>query len=106
MGKVTGKVTLDGQPTKDLQVSFNPKDANLGTTAVGYTKEDGAYELRYPGDKTGAPVGEYSVSIVPAEIDDINAVRPVIPPKYNSATELSRTVVKGDNEFNFELTTK
>ncbi|MFW6171395.1 MAG: hypothetical protein ACODAD_12960 [Planctomycetota bacterium] len=102
MGQVSGTVTLDGEPAPSLEVSFEPKDPSLGTTAMGYTQDDGSYQLHYPGSQTGAPVGEYSVSISPAETD-AQTPPPSIPPKYNTETELSFTVEPGENTANFDL---
>lgn len=103
MGTVTGTVTLDGSPAANLEVSFDPKAAGSGTTAIGYTDASGAYKLSYAGGKTGAPLGEYNVSIVAAEMDDADAPPVSIPARYNSNTELSFTVAAGDNTADFPL---
>lgn len=106
MGEVTGTVTLDGQPVANLEVNFEPIDASLGTTATGYTQAAGEYELFYPGGKKGAPVGEYTVRIVSAELDE-EAGPPIrIPAKYNAESDLIRVVETGDNSFDFELTSR
>jgi hypothetical protein len=106
MGEVTGKVTLDGMPVKGLEVNFEPKDPTLGTTAIGYTQADGTYKLHYPGDQQGAPVGDYKVKILGGEPNEETGVRVTIPPKYNSQTELSKTVGAGENKIDFELTSR
>lgn len=104
MAAVTGTVTIDGQPAKGLEVSFNPKDPSLGTTAMGYTDASGNYSLSYPGGKTGAPVGEYSVAIVAAELDEEEGAKPVsIPAAYNTETTLAATVQSGENKIDFDL---
>jgi hypothetical protein len=77
----------------------------LGTSAVGFTKEDGTYELLYPGDKQGAPVGEYTVSITWIETDEEGPQPPPIPAQYNQETTLSASVESGANTFDFNLTT-
>lgn len=106
MGQVSGKVTLDSQPIKGLEVSFSPQDAKLGTTAIGYTQTDGTYTLYYPGDEQGAPAGEYIVSITGGEGGEEAGPPIQIPAKYNSASELRRTVKPGANTINFELTSQ
>ncbi len=106
MGQVTGKVTLDTKPIKGLEVNFSPQDAKLGTTATGYTQADGTYTLYYPGSEEGAPAGDYTVSIVGGETSEEAGPPVQIPAKYNSATELRRTVKPGKNEINFELTSQ
>lgn len=103
MGTVSGTVTMDGEPAANLEVSFNPKEAGSGTTAIGYTDASGTYHLSYPGGKTGAPVGDYGVSIVPAETDGEGGSPISVPACYNTATTLSYTVNAGENTANFEL---
>ena len=106
MGQVTGKVTLDNQPIQGLEVNFSPQDAKLGTTAIGYTQADGTYTLYYPGSEEGAPAGDYIVSIAPGEGGEEGGPQVQIPAKYNSATELRRTVKPGTNKIDFELTSQ
>lgn len=112
LSEVTGTVTFDGHPVAGLQVEFEPKDPNTGTTAIGYTQADGTYKLHYPGDKTGAPAGEYTVKITGSEVtgegDGDEPRKPVrVAAKYNSKSELTAVVKSGeDNVFNFEVTSK
>ncbi len=107
LNEVTGKVTLDGKAVPGLEVRFEPKDPSIGTTAIGYTQADGTYKLHYPGDKTGSPAGEYTVSISGGEGGGVDGAPPVrVAPKYNSETELSATVNPGPNTINFEVTSK
>ncbi len=106
MGEVTGKVTFYSQPIQGLEVNFSPQDASLGTNAIGYTQADGTYTLYYPGSEKGAPAGDYVVSIAPGEGGEEGGPQVQIPAKYNSASELHRTVKPGTNELNFELTSQ
>ncbi|HTN76803.1 MAG TPA: carboxypeptidase regulatory-like domain-containing protein [Pirellulaceae bacterium] len=106
LGEVSGKVTLDGQPIKGLEVSFVPTVAALGTTAIGYTQADGTYTLHYPGDRQGAPVGEYKVSIAGGETDGESGAAVQIPAKYNQQSELTVEVKSGKNTHDFVLTSK
>jgi len=70
--KVTGKVTLDGQPVEGAAVTFTQKD-NRSIMALGTTDAKGEYSLITfrGGDKAikGANPGEYVVSIVKREED-------------------------------------
>jgi hypothetical protein len=104
LNEVTGKVTLDGRTVPGMEVRFEPKDPSIGTTAIGYTQADGTYQLHYPGDKTGAPAGEYTVTITggEAEVEGRQAVR--VAPQYNSASQLTATVKSGPNTINFDVT--
>ena len=101
---VAGKVTINGQPAGNLQVTFEPKNPDAGTTGTGFTKPDGTYVLHYPGNKTGAPAGEYVVRITATETD-APAAKPLrIPAKYNTNSELQAKVEAGKSQFDFQLT--
>jgi hypothetical protein len=104
LNEVTGKVTLDSKTFRGMEVRFEPKDPSIGTTAIGYTQEDGTYKLHYPGDKTGAPAGEYTVSISGGESPDGPPIK--VAAKYNSASTLTATVKPGPNTFNFDVTSE
>ncbi len=104
LNEVTGKVTFDGKSVAGLEVTFEPIDPSIGTNAIGYTQADGTYKLHYPGDKTGAPAGEYKVRISGGENDGGKPIR--VPAKYNSATELKATVKSGSNAFDFDVSSK
>jgi hypothetical protein len=107
LNEVTGKVTFDGRTVAGMEVRFEPKDPSTGTTAIGYTQADGTYKLHYPGDKTGAPVGEYKVLITGGEMEgEPGQPRARVAPKYNSASELTATVKSGPNTINFDVTSK
>src|SRR5688572_32280937 len=93
LNEVTGKVTFDGRTVAGMEVRFEPKDPGTGTTAIGYTQVDGTYKLHYPGDKTGAPAGEYTVRITGGDGEGEEGRTPArVAPKYNSASELTATV--------------
>jgi len=104
LNEVTGKVTLDGKAVPRLEVRFEPKDPSIGTTAIGYTQADGTYKLHYPGDQTGTPAGDYSVSISGGETGVDGAPSAKVAPKFNSETQLSATVKPGPNTIDFEVT--
>ena len=63
---VTGRVTFDGEPGKDISVLFQPltSDAIAPPAAEGLTDADGVYKLRLIGEtkKAGTIPGEYAVS--------------------------------------------
>lgn len=106
LNEVTGKVTLDGQPTSGLEVQFEPNDPAMGTTATGYTQADGTYKLYYPGSQTGAPPGEYTVRITVAEGGETTGKPRRVAPQYNSQSELTATVKPGPNTIDFEVTSQ
>lgn len=122
---ITGKVTLDGKPLADAVVSFVPESGDQN--ALGRTDQQGNYQL-FRRDEPGAPVGKYTVRItstpvVTASADaevtgdaylaqvsgtasrsaSTTASKDPIPTKYNSQSELTATVEKGANTFDFDL---
>lgn len=64
---VTGRVTFEGEPGKDISVLFEPlSDAAITSPAAeGLTNAEGIYKLRLIGEtkKAGAMPGEYAVSL-------------------------------------------
>jgi hypothetical protein len=108
VGKVTGRVTLEGQPLADAVVTFAPVKAG-GASALGRTDADGKYTLNYAPDIQGAEVGENRVSISTYSegAPDSDPPRPKVlekvPLKYNVRTELVRDVKTEDNTFDFDL---
>ncbi len=106
VGEVTGTVTLDGNPVPGLEVNFVPIETSLGTTATGYTQATGEYQLFLPGKKKKTPVGDYTVRIVAAEIDEPDGSPIRIPAKYNVQSQLKATVTSGAQQHDFELTSR
>src|SRR5215208_5958277 len=92
--KVSGVVTLNGQPYKNAVVSFQPmavKDAEdvggRGSSAV--TDANGRYELIYDGEKPGALIGKHKVRIfsqlgTEKGRDDGAETAPVVKGQYQS----------------------
>lgn len=62
---VTGKLTVKGQPAKDLRITFEPVAAGV-EPAAGVLDPDGTYKV-FSGIKgtPGAMVGKYKVVITP-----------------------------------------
>jgi hypothetical protein len=108
VGKVTGKVTLDGQPLADAVVTFTPL-ASGGATAIGKTAADGSYSLTYSSGVSGAQIGENRVHISTLDAGNPDsdppraAVPEKVPLKYNTRTELKVEVKPGDNVLDFPL---
>jgi hypothetical protein len=104
---VRGTVTLDGQPLADGSIEFFPVGAS-GQSA-GTAIKNGAYEL-------DASVGEMKVSIHGIEVvgkqktydtadsPTTDIVRNPVPSRYNTQSELKKTLTAGPNEINFDLT--
>lgn len=63
MTKVTGKVTVDGAPGKDVWVTLHP--AQGGTAAQiprAQVREDGTFQVTTYLDGDGAPPGDYNIT--------------------------------------------
>lgn len=107
LAAVRGKVTLDGQPLEDAIVEFQPMSAD-GSPSSGRTDADGQYELMHTFDTPGAIPGEHVVTIRTAGTffdDEGNEFEreESVPARYNTDTELKRTIDSGSNTIDFEL---
>lgn len=107
LAKVKGRVTLGGEPLEGAIVQFQPTFEG-GSSSAGCTDAKGRYQLMYTFDKSGAMVGEHVVTIRTADVyyeceDGAAEGEERIPARYNSQTQLTRTVEPGSNRFDFEL---
>jgi hypothetical protein len=106
-GEVTGTVRVNGQPVGPGSMNLEPVEPGK-PGAVARFAEDGRYAVISSGNKKGAHVGEYRVSITGGvagdEIVDPHA-KSQIPAKYgNSATSnLTLTVEPGSTTHDFDL---
>lgn len=113
--QVTGTVKVDGAPANGVTVVFESNDKR---TSSGTTNASGKYTLMLDSTKTGVTPGEKTVRIRFGGADGGDAEeggedehgRPKakkanLPEKYNSKSELKRTVEagKGPQEFDFDL---
>jgi hypothetical protein len=99
---VRGRITLDGRPLANADVTFQPDDSRRAS--IGRTDADGRYELAYKRGQSGAIVGRHTVRI--AVSSELVRNPPPIPARYNTQSELHPEVEPGDNEFNFDVTTE
>lgn len=106
LGRVNGKVTLDGEPAPNLLVTFGPVS---GRSSTGITNDKGEYTLEYMYKVPGAKVGQHVVSIKTYFADDASPEalnnKEKIPEKYNAKSELKEEVKPGANVINFDLKT-
>lgn len=115
MGRVTGTISLDGQPLTKGVVNFQPVAS--GNPANGTIGPDGTYSLTTfePGD--GAQVGNYLVTVSVRDEKKVQNFIPKTPPpppksyipvKYESpkTSELSTQVKPGLNPISFDLKSK
>jgi hypothetical protein len=107
LAKVSGTVTLDGQPLADALVLFSPVGG--GSQSAGKTDGSGKYTLVYTRGVNGAEVGEHSVSIStfvegdPENDPPIPEVPERVPYRYREPSELRATINKGSNTIDFAL---
>lgn len=70
LAPVTGTVTMNGKPLKNVKVSFQPdpdrKTEGLGST--GTTDDSGTFTLTYDGGKPGAVVGHHRVVLTDLDV--------------------------------------
>lgn len=121
VGKVSGHVTLDGVPIEGAAVMFVPVTG--GRPATGVTNANGDFVLTTFSVTDGALIGEHHVTVAkrkPALVPEARTetpgpVRPgasqpewQTPERYSRPEQsgLSATVTEGDNQFNFQLSSK
>ncbi|MFN0198137.1 MAG: hypothetical protein ACKVT0_15425 [Planctomycetaceae bacterium] len=102
---VTGTVTLDGQPIDSGNIRF------LDTTVSGGDAGDikgGSYSLQATPGKKRVEIIATRASSKPVEgKPDVMDTESLIPPQYNTKSELTAEVVADKpNEFKFELKSK
>jgi hypothetical protein len=115
LGQVTGTITLNGKPVKNLAVVFQP---DSGRPARATTNAEGRYDLFYIHDMRGTKLGHNRVEIAAREERDqiiadwtgggnavlkLQAPGPSIPARYNTKSTLEADVKPGDNVFDFKL---
>lgn len=109
---VSGKVTLDGKPLPNANVTFHPA-GGAGAIAYGQTDTSGNYVLATGTDKGLAP-GDYAVTVVatvevpPATPNAEMTFKPITPARYADVeqTDLRMNVTSGSNSFPLALTTQ
>jgi hypothetical protein len=108
VSRVSGTVTLEGQPLPGALVTFVPQKQG-GSTSLGKTDDVGKYTLSYGGDIQGAEIGSHKVTITtyssgsPDSDPPLPKVPEKVPLKYNEQTELTADVKAGDNTIDFPL---
>ena len=105
--EVTGTVTYDGKPVEEGGISFNSPDGSV--PSGGGVIKNGKYTA------TRVPIGITKVSITAVKVvgqkkayDAPNSpmtpiTEPLLPPKYNNATDLRYEVRSGTQTKDFDL---
>jgi len=128
---VAGVITLDGEPLAEATVNFSPKVPGEGAVGFARTNEKGEYRLQtmQGNPDAGTLPGEYAVTVSKYKLvptgrkmqrqcpftgevsveDEMTEVLlfPEMQTYANVATTpFSATVVKGRNQFDFDLQSK
>jgi len=101
LGKVTGTVTVNGEPVEGATGEFQPVES--GSPSYGTTDDHGEYRLMYTADKAGAIPGEHLVRIAAAGVRDPNPNADEAEGEGRQIGEEMVTVEPGSNSFDFEL---
>lgn len=106
LGKVSGVITLDGQPLPDAAITFTP--ASGGSTSFGKTDSSGAYHMQYSESEAGAWIGSNKVEIRTGDVlpDNSGVIPEKVPNVYNSRSTLTADVKSGSNTFDWQLDSK
>src|SRR5438874_12985055 len=103
VGRVSGVITLDGQPLPEATVMFQPTN---GRASIATTDSAGKYSLTYLDGVPGALLGAHKVIIrteIPGEDGQPPIANEKLPKKYHEQTELTAEVKRGSNKYDFEL---
>lgn len=106
VGQIRGNVSLDGQPLASGLIRFVPVDGQSPTADAPIA--DGAYSATVPpGDKrveiTSAKVVGKRKAYDTPDSPTIDIITELLPARYNTRTELTLTVVPGDQQQEFAL---
>lgn len=116
--RVTGTVTLNGQPLSGAHVTFLPTGETRGTGADAKTNEEGVFELKARHRGPGTVAGTYKVVISKMVKKDGSDIGPddatppilagaseILPGTYSShaGSTLKATVPEEGGDLRFEL---
>lgn len=110
MAKISGEVTVDGQPLKDGRILFTPEDGQ-GQTG-GSTITDGKFQVEVPPAKMKVQINASQVIGKQAAYEGVpnspmmDIVKEIIPKRYNDQTELREEIKPGAQSVKYELRSK
>lgn len=108
--KVSGVVTLDGNPLPTGNVAFHP--VKEGPVATGSIDSSGRYALTIGANNTGIPPGDYVVVVVATRIvePEPGSLKEPVPERLTPAsyaskdtTPLKATLTPGSNSVELKL---
>jgi len=100
LAEVTGTLTVNGKPVKNVTVTFTPKEG--GRASHGSTDADGNFYLKFGGSDKGAILGQHEVTFV---YSDADGAADALPRRYadQSASMAAEVTKEGPNQFSFDL---
>src|SRR5262245_60968169 len=115
VARVSGKITLNGQPLAGAHVTFQPISPGPNVRpevagSVGRTDASGHYSLRLvEPDRAGALVGEHRVTISTAEAAETDGAAPKgerVPKSWRDGSQRFTVPAGGTSAANLELKSK
>ncbi len=108
---VHGTITFPNKvPLVGGIIYFSPTEVKAGSKiryeGACLVDAQGNYKIGFNGDGAGVPAGQYKVTILPRDYQELpNSNSESIPPQYRekSQTPLTLTVKEEDNTFEIEL---
>lgn len=102
LGKVNGRVILDGQPLPNAFITFTPEKP--GRPSMAKSDTAGQYELRFNPSKMGALVGQHQVRVSTADVTfNDKKIPELVPAKYNLKGSIPITVGPKANHIDLDL---
>jgi len=103
--EISGTVSYDGQPVKQGAITFLPADGKGPTAATPIA--DGKYSVKVaPGKKLVKIEGYKVTGQHPFSASNPRIVvdqEQILPPRYNTQSELTRDIASGDHRCDFTL---
>ncbi len=105
--EIAGTVTFNGQPVEKGNIAFLPPDGQGPTAAA--TIADGKYSLKIaPGQKKVniegyKVVGQQHLRPNDPKSPVIDTLEQILPPRYNTKSELTREITWGEKTYDFDL---
>ena len=104
LADVSGTVKFDGAPLPRARITFVPE---AGRPSYAVSDDDGFYELVYTDDKAGALPGQHTIRVsTHRRADPLSGTKAQaerIPTKYNTKSQLKKTVEAGANTIDLEI---
>lgn len=108
LGKVSGTITINGQPVRNARIEFHPVAAAKVTggenlaTSMAISDGNGKFVLYYGAGIPGAVIGQHIIMI--SAQDEFG--HELVPANWNSASQQSFDVKAGSNKVTLDIETR